>query len=208
MPVLASLGIVSVALSKKFVVSPKPDWIESVNIYCQIAMQPASNKSQTLKFLKSPVDEWEQKEIERIRPEREAALSHIKMQEIELKKLSKTLLKAKAKQDEIENAKKEIPELESKLRELRDSLPIIPQSYTTDVTSESLATLLDEQKGIVAIISDEGGVTEVLSGLYSNGSANVDILVEYIKANPKLRGKQTGELLIDSLRESYPCTQR
>ena len=40
--------------------------------------------------------------------------------------------------------------------------------------------MVNEQSGRLAIFSDEGGILETLGGLYSNGSANIDILLKGI----------------------------
>ena len=70
----------------------------------------------------------------------------------------------------------EIIKLEVNLTEI----PVLPKLFTNDVTPESLATSVQEQGGCFAIISDEGGIIETLGGLYSNGVANVDILLKGI----------------------------
>jgi putative DNA primase/helicase len=59
-------------------------------------------------------------------------------------------------------------------------IPALPQLFVNDVTPESLNTLLYEQKGRLAIFSDEGGIIETLAGLYSHGAANIDVLLKGI----------------------------
>lgn len=180
MPFMASLGIVSAALAKKYLVSPKPDWMEPVNIYCQVAMLPASNKSQTLKYLKSPVDEWEEMEAKRLDPQIEEALTEVKLLQVEIGKQYKILKKTGAKQADIDTAKEKVIELEKRLQEKQENVPVAPVVYTTDATPEAIADLVHEQGNRLAIISDEGGVTEVLSGLYNSGNANIDIILKGI----------------------------
>lgn len=180
MPFMASLGIVSAALAKKFVVCPKPDWKEPINIYCQVAMLPASNKSQTLKYLKSPVDDWEDREAKRLAPEIEAAQTDIKLLNVEIGKQYKILKKAGAKQADIDTAKEKVAEFERQLQEKQKAVPVAPVIYTTDATPEAIADLVNEQGNRLAIISDEGGITEVLSGLYNSGNANIDIILKGI----------------------------
>lgn len=180
MPVMASLGIISAALAKKFVVSPKPDWQEPVNIYTLTAMLPASNKSQTLKYLKAPIDEWEELEKNRIGPAREKVLAEIKILEQEIKKQYSIVGGKKSKQADIDTAKETLLKLEPELQAKKVSAPVIPQVYTTDATPEAIAELVKEQGGRLAIISDEGGITEVLAGLYNKGHANIDIILKGI----------------------------
>ena len=70
----------------------------------------------------------------------------------------------------------EITKLEMELPEI----PVLPKLFANDATPESLATSVHEQNSRFAIISDEGGVTETLGGLYSKGAANIDILLKGI----------------------------
>jgi putative DNA primase/helicase len=70
---------------------------------------------------------------------------------------------------EIANREANLPELE-----------YLPKLYGNNFTPESLADDVFEQGGKFAILSDEGGVMETLSGLYSSGNANVDIILKGI----------------------------
>ncbi|MBT7087552.1 DUF3987 domain-containing protein, partial [bacterium] len=56
----------------------------------------------------------------------------------------------------------------------------LPCLFITDATPEELAAKVYEQNNYLGIFSDEGGITEVLSGLYTGGSANIDILLKGI----------------------------
>ena len=60
------------------------------------------------------------------------------------------------------------------------AVPCEPTLFINDVTPESLAYLVHEQQGRLAIFSDEGGILETLAGLYHHGMANVDILLKGI----------------------------
>ncbi|MFN3701595.1 MAG: YfjI family protein [Alphaproteobacteria bacterium] len=180
MPVMAALGMVSAAMSKKFVVKPFGDWREPVNIYTLIAMPPASNKSQVLKYLKAPIDEWEGMQETKIAPERKEALVNIKIIETEIAKALGVIRNKKSKAEDIDKSKTEMVTLDEKLQKLKEDMPVVPQIYTTDATPEAIAELVHEQKGRLAIISDEGGITEVLAGLYNNGNANIDIVLKGI----------------------------
>lgn len=180
MPFMAALGMVSAAVSTKFIISPKPDWREPINIYTLVAMQPASNKSQTLKYLKSPIDDWEKNEAKRTKPERDKAHTDLKIVQTELAKHYATIKNRKSKAEEIEAAKKAIEETEEKFQEMKENLPVKPQIYTTDATPEAIADMVHQQKNRLAIISDEGGITEVLAGLYNSGNANIDIILKGI----------------------------
>jgi hypothetical protein len=173
--VMTVLGVISTAITKQFVVSPKEGWLEPINIYTLIALPPANNKSLVLNCCTKPLIEWE----------KEQALlmeSDIKRQRSERKTQEKIIeglrFKASKTNDltEQRHLSNEITQKETNLMEV-SSLPLL---FTNDVTPESLTTLVYEQNGRLAIFSDEGGILETLSGLYSNGVANIDILLKGI----------------------------
>lgn len=86
---------------------------------------------------------------------------------------------AKAKDIDQQNQLREkVAELEAKLVPPR----ALPSLFGNDLTPEALAHRVHEQDGRYAILSDEGGVLETLSGLYSNNAANIDILLKGIDA--------------------------
>src|SRR5258708_5043186 len=60
--VMTILGVISAAITKKFIVSPKDGWQESVNIYTIIALPPANNKSLVLNSCIKPLVEWEKEQ--------------------------------------------------------------------------------------------------------------------------------------------------
>ena len=107
-------------------------------------------------------------------------MTEIKILQAELNKQYGIIKGKKSKANEIEEAKNAVAEIEEKLQAKNESLPAIPQLYTTDATPEAIAELVHIQGGKLGIISDEGGITEVLSGLYNNGNANIDIILKGI----------------------------
>lgn len=173
--VMMILGILSTVLSKKFIVSPKEGWHEPVNIYTIVALPPANNKSLVLKTCTKPLIKWEREKKQSLEAEIKRHLSQRKTQE---KIIDSMRIKASKISDlnEQQNLINSIAEKEASLAEP----PIIPVLFNNDVTSESLVIATYEQKGKFAVISDEGGILETLAGLYSHGSANIDILLKGI----------------------------
>ncbi len=173
--VMTILGVISTTISKHFFVSPKEGWNEPVNIYTLIALPPANNKSQVLKCCTKPLIEWEAEQALRLEPDIKRQRSERKTQE---KIIEGLRIKASKSKGPIEQREicQEITEKEGNLIEI----PTLPLLFTNDATPEALATLVHEQNGRLAIFSDEGGILETLAGLYSNGSANIDILLKGI----------------------------
>lgn len=175
MSVMTLLGVLSTVLAKRFKVSPKEGWYEPVNIYTLIALPPGNHKTFILRACTEPLIAWEheqavlqEQEIKRLRSER-------KTQEKIIEGLRHKAAKLKDREEQRQLIK-EIAEQEALLKES----PSLPVLFTNDATPESLARSVHEQGGRFAIFSDEGGIIETLAGLYSNGFANVDILLKGI----------------------------
>lgn len=60
--VMTILGVISTAIAKRFVVSPKEGWLEPVNIYTLVALPPANHKSLVLQRCTKPLGEWEKEQ--------------------------------------------------------------------------------------------------------------------------------------------------
>ncbi|MEI6730189.1 MAG: DUF3987 domain-containing protein, partial [Pseudomonadota bacterium] len=175
MVVAAILGILSVALCKKFVVSPKDGWFEPINIYPLVALPPASNKSLILKNVTFPLIEWEKEQKAIKEPEVKRKLSLRKSEEKIIEGMRTQLTKPNTL-NKLEQFKQDIADKEASLSEIE----YLPKLFGNNFTPESLADDVFEQGGKFAVISDEGGVLETLAGLYSSGNANVDIVLKGI----------------------------
>lgn len=173
--VMTILGVLSAILAKRFVVSPKDGWKEPLNIYTLVALPPANNKSLVLNKCLEPLVEWENQEGARLLPEIQRQQSERKNQE----KRIESLRGKAAKEDDLIKRREqetEIIELERNLVEQK----VLPQLFINDVTPETFSSQVHEQGGRLAIFSDEGGIVETLTGLYTAGNANVDILLKGI----------------------------
>jgi len=173
--VMSILGVISVCAAKYFKVSPKDGWEEPVNIYTLIALPPANNKSLVLKECTKPLVDWEKEQATQLEDEINRKRSERKTQEKIIDGLRVKAARAKNPSEQHQLID-EIVTLETNLVEI----PVLPSLFTNDATPEALAILAHEQGGRFAIFSDEGGIMETLSGLYSHGNANVDILLKGI----------------------------
>lgn len=173
--VMTILGVVSSIISRAYVVSPKDGWLESTNMYCIIGLPPANNKTLVLRSCIKPLSDWEKEQSEILEPQIRKEYSERKTQE----KIIETLRNKAAKEENLIEQKRLIQEVSEKEGLLTEP-PILPCLFITDATPEELATKVSEQRGYLSIFSDEGGITEVLSGLYTGGSANIDILLKGI----------------------------
>ena len=115
--------------------------------------------------------------------------------EARLKKLEK---KAADKGDA--KSQREAGELAAELTRNRE--PVMPQLIVDGATAEKLGIILEEQRGRIASMSPEGGVFDLMAGLYSkNGIPQFDVY---------LKGHSGDDLITDrvsrkSVRVSRPA---
>jgi hypothetical protein len=173
--VMATLGVLSAVSMQRVFISPKDHWLEPINIYTLIALPPANHKSLVLKHCLQPLLDWEKDQAQHLGAEIKRLHSERKSQEKRIEVLRTKAAKAKSQLEYLQLTA-EVTQQETELTEI----PILPQLFVNDVTPESLANTLHEQGGQLGIFSDEGGILETLAGLYSQGSANIDVLLKGI----------------------------
>lgn len=70
-------------------------------------------------------------------------------------------------QAEVEALEKELPEV-----------PAIPRLLADNTTPEALAALMETTGGCVSILTAEGGIFDILAGMYSKGTPNLDLFLK------------------------------
>lgn len=135
-----------------------------------------NRKTAVFSRLVEPLAEWERSESERVGPERQRILSERKTKEGRIERLRK---KAASQEDQGVSIR-EIQELERALPEVPPHIRLIAD----DVTPERLASLMHEQGGKIAVLSDEGGIFDILAGRYSKGVPNLDLWLKGHSASP------------------------
>lgn len=176
MAIACVFAMLSIAVTGKYAVSPKKGWVESLNSYWFVEMPPANSKTKVVKEAASPLHLWEKNKMKEYAPIIERIESENKTKYLHAQKL-----RNKAANPETETVERE--KLQKQIEAVEDSIqpvPAYPRLYANNVTPESLENYTQEQGGVFAVVSDEGGVMETLTGLYSNGKANVDILLKGI----------------------------
>lgn len=181
MSIMIGLSIVAACLQKRFEVSPYGDsYKEPVNIMTIVALEPASRKTAVINSLAAPLSKWENEKAEALK-EKELKVRHERemiMKSIE--SLKSSVSKATTTEEERKEALKEIKRLE---KSMPDEI-VIPHLWTDDVTMERLQNLMVENRERIAILSDEGGVFEIIAGLYSGGKSNINIILQSHAGSP------------------------
>jgi uncharacterized protein DUF3987 len=186
--VMTILGVLSAILMQRVVISPKAHWFEPINIYTLIALPPANHKSIVLKYCTQPLLAWEREQEAQLGAEIRRLRSERKTQE---KLIERLRVEAAKEKNHLEQRKliEQVTELEASL----SVPPVLPVLFVNDATPESLAIMVHEQGGRLGLFSDEGGLLETLAGLYSQGTANIDILLKGIDGGEmRVRRKDRG----------------
>lgn len=169
---MLALSVLSAACAKKVIVRVRRGWEEPVNIFILVGAEAATRKTAVLNDLQKPIVQFECEEGMERAQEVFARESERRILEGRIKALEARAVREDdpALRDEALAAGRELANLES-LHDLR--------LVTDDTTPEMLALLLSEQKGRMAILSDEGGIFNIMAGRYSqNGSPNIEVFLK------------------------------
>lgn len=168
MAAVASLAILSICLQGKFRIWGKPDWSEPLNTYCVIVLPPAERKSAVISLMTSPLEEYEQE----INSAMDAKIIESQMKKSVLEKERRML------EDKVSKGKADASELADKAKEISAFQEIKPlKLFVDDVTAEKLASVLAENHSKAAIVSAEGGIFDILNGIYTK-NVNIDVFLK------------------------------
>ena len=167
-----ALANCSVAVGKRFLVSPKPGWNEPLNLYALSAAVTGEGKSTVMKWDNSPLVNF-QKEWNRDH----AAIVDEYRNELELIEAE-----IKATKDKIAKGRGNVSRDDlSKLTERRRQLEQTPERplclFVQDCTPEELERLLSDNGETMSITCDEGGIMETLTGGRYKDGVNLECLL-------------------------------
>ncbi len=168
MAAVEALGVVSLCSQGKYFIRGNADWVEPLNTYTVVILPPAERKSSVLSMMVRPVEVYEQ--AENIRRNGEIIKSQMMLSKLEKEKRALVEQAAKGKATE--------EEVRAKAAEIAGFEPAKPlRLFVDDVTSEKLTSVLAENKGCAAVVSAEGGIFDIISGLYSR-NVNIDVFLK------------------------------
>lgn len=173
--VMYALSVAATTLQKKFEVSPYSDeYVEPVNLWTATGLDPGTRKTAVKNAFTIPLIQWEQSKSDELKPMiRETA--HVRdINQKRIDQLKARASKVDAEPDERAGFLRDIMRIEGETPE--ELIP--PRLWTDDVTPERLQNLMADHGERMALLSDEGGVFEVMAGLYSNGRANINVFLQ------------------------------
>lgn len=173
LPALLALGVVAASAQRIANVQVKRGHVEPINLYIAVALPPATRKSREFKRATAPLVQWESRQREEIGKEMKAAESQIATHN----ELVKHRRKEAAKVEDDKTAQRLATEL-AELEENAPEMPRIPRVWTSDVTTEHLATMMSANDESLAVMSSEGGIFETMAGRYAQGVPNIDLYLQ------------------------------
>lgn len=197
MTATAALAATALCVQGKYIINPKPGWVEPLNLFTTVIARPSERKTPALAVMTRPLHSYEKEENQRRAP----LIDEYRMKRDVLNKRIFNMKEAAAKPP-TKNGKPvsfdDITELQYELSDLEREAVKPLRLLADDVTPEALASLMAENDGKIGIISDEGGVFDVLAGKYSSGKANLDVFLKayagsYLRVDRKGRGPEAVE---------------
>ncbi len=174
MAAMIALSVIAICIQKRFEVSPYgDDYTEPLSLWTVTAMPPASRKTAIVNALTQPLVEWEAKQDESLK---DKVVDVETKRAVNLKAIDR--LQGEAAKTNDSNERMMLIEEVNKLKAGTPEEIITPRLWTADCTPERLQGLMSEHGERMGLISDEGGIFEIMSGLYSDGRANLDVFLQ------------------------------
>jgi len=172
---MLALSVLSTACARRVGVRAWSGWDEPVNVYTVTSLPPGSRKSPVFRAMMAPLIKFEQDLAGKVEDQIFQAETRrdVLKQQIEEKK-------RKAGKIEGERAIKEVfAEIDGMGGELKEmEVPARPKLIVDDVTPETIATILADQKGRLAVLSPEGDIFGIMAGRYSAGPPNIGVYLK------------------------------
>ena len=168
MAATAALAVLALCQQGKYRIRGKDDWIEPLNLFTVIVAEPSERKSAVISHMAGAVHRFEaaynQQHADAVERSRVEKL----MLEKQQRNLEEMVLKGKAQIEDLQD-------VSMQLANFREVMPM--RLYVDDVTTEKLTSVLSENGGTAAILSAEGGIFDMLSGIYTK-NVNIDVFLK------------------------------
>ena len=193
LPALLALAVCGSCIARRVEVMPRRGWREPVNLFVCVALEPGNRKSAVFRGAVKPLREIEAELMEQAKPAVARSESVHRQDKARLQKLEKKA--AGSTGDAADEARHQAQELAVKIALESEVVP--PRLMVDDATSEKLGMMLESQGGRLASLSPEGGVFDLMAGLYSKsgiaqftayltGHAGDDMIVDRV-SRPSVR---------------------
>ena len=173
------LTVLAAAAGGRAVVEVRDGWREPLNLFTAVAMVPGTRKTPVYQRVTEPLTRAERAQFDLMKPE---------ILDAQVRKQSARELADKAAVEIArapEPAREEAINYAKAQREMAEAIdvPPMPRMLVDDATPEALASLMAEQRGRIAMFSDEGEVFGMMAGRYSGG-ANLGVYLKGHAGSP------------------------
>jgi replicative DNA helicase len=142
---------------------------EELMIWTVTALPPGNLKSPVFKAVTQPLIDFQIEEGRKTEPEREARNEQIDIAKKRIEKLRKEASEV----DDPEFCLQEI----AKLKEVLKTAIPKPQLFISKGTMEAIRDMLKHHDEKIGVLSAEGGLFDLICGLYNNGHSDIDLLL-------------------------------
>lgn len=180
----------------KFIINPKPGWVEPLNLYAAVVARPSERKTPALSVMTRPLHAFEKEENQRRAPLVDQYRMKKRILEKKIFNLSELAAKPTAKGGAVDMD--DITELQYELSDLEREAVKPLRLLADDTTPEALVSLMAANDGRMGLISDEGGIFDTIAGKYSSGKVNMDVFLKayagsYLRVDRKGRDQEVIE---------------
>ena len=174
MSAVASIATSSACLQGKYLVQGKAGYIVPLNNYIAEVAKPAERKSAICAIFEEPLKVYEKRKNEALALEIAQSANIRQVLEKELEALKNAEVKVKGR-----NGNDNYFEIEAKQAEILNHQEIKPSRLVcdSDISPEALTSLLADNNGRISMFSAEGGIFDILKGMYSQ-TANIDTFLK------------------------------
>ena len=168
MAATAALAVLALCQQGKYRIKGKDDWIEPLNLFTVIVAEPSERKSAVISHMTGAVHRFEAEYNKQHSGAVERSRMEKRILEKQQRNLEEMVIKGKAQMENLQD-------VAMQLANFREVMPM--RLYVDDVTTEKLTSVLAENNGTAAIVSAEGGIFDMLAGIYTK-NVNIDVFLK------------------------------
>ena len=139
-----------------------------MNLFTVIVAEPSERKSAVISHMTGAVHRFEAEYNKQHSGAVERSRMEKRILEKQQRNLEEMVIKGKAQMEDLQD-------VAMQLANFREVMPM--RLYVDDVTTEKLTSVLAENNGTAAIVSAEGGIFDMLAGIYTK-NVNIDVFLK------------------------------
>jgi hypothetical protein len=173
-----ALAVVATGCQQDISVEVEPDYLEPLTIWTLTALPSGHRKTAVMMHMVAPLIETERRLCALMKEKIVTAASERETIKAKVKALRAQA--AEGSSEDFEDKKQAIIQLEATIQDL----PTVPRLWGQDITPEKLGQVMAENGERLTLMSDEGGLFDILAGRYSNGIPNLDLFLQAHAGTP------------------------